>query len=533
MVDNSEIDAESKLTYHSTIVSNKVNGLGTISIENSSIKAKSAYTSIETFGVETADDTNNMSVITINNSKVVTENGYFGIRSLGNVNVINSTVSADNVLYGVYTLDGNFSLLTIKDSTLTVNLNVDSGSKSVLAYDGVIIEESTLNLVGGIYGIQSANFINFKDSDINIKNTDYGVRVNKNGTISVDNTEFDINTNEYAFYKAPTFTNMDNNKIYVNVKDVLNSENYDKINAYKIVRSVALYSVGIETDKNSTVNVEKSLIVENGTNLEINISSLEGHKLTSVLVNDTEKLSELVDGKLTLTITENTVIKVTSKAFEKEIEAPTIDTTKEVTEVAVGVKEDKTIKETLIKALDKSNIDVSGFDSKVVVAFENQKEEDVPVKAVESINALIKENSKIKVASFFDITLYVKNTATNEIVGNLTELDSKLTFNVALPKDLTNVAEGFTRTYYIVRYHDGKSEILDAKVDGNILTFASDKFSTYAIAYTDTENTPVVNPDSEVNPSTSDNIILYVTTGIIAIAGLAITTINLKKQKNN
>lgn len=53
------------------------------------------------------------------------------------------------------------------------------------------------------------------------------------------------------------------------------------------------------------------------------------------------------------------------------------------------------------------------------------------------------------------------------------------------------------RAYYIVRVHDGKTEILSTKFDktNNTLTFKTDKFSTYAIVYIDKEKKPVIKVD--------------------------------------
>ena len=84
-------------------------------------------------------------------------------------------------------------------------------------------------------------------------------------------------------------------------------------------------------------------------------------------------------------------------------------------------------------------------------------------------------------------------------------------------KDLPKVASGLTRTYSVIRVHDGQAEIiaegLTAK-DGKI-TVETDKFSTYAITYTDKVAT---------NPKTGDTV-------IIAVAIFTITTIALIAKK--
>ncbi len=238
----------------------------------------------------------------------------------------------------------------------------------------------------------------------------------------------------------------------------------------------------------------------------------------------------------------------TYKVAKQEVKpvTPTIDTTKEVVEVkevTVGVKEDETITENFdesLKADETLAEKIKDINVIVEVSVENQKEEIVKEEAVETITKLaketkIEENLELKVASFFDITLNVKNKADGSKVGELTELKKELTFNVALPEDLTKVEEGFTRTYYIIRYHDGKAEILDTKLNGNVLTFETDKFSTYAIAYTDTltTTTPAAEATPVTNPSTGDNIIAYATAGIISVMGIVGVAVHAYRKKHN
>ncbi len=210
---------------------------------------------------------------------------------------------------------------------------------------------------------------------------------------------------------------------------------------------------------------------------------------------------------------------------ELKVDTPTIDTTKPVEEVTVGVKEDDTLKDTLEKAIKDSKIDVTDINAIVMVTIDNQKEEQVPEEASKSINELAKEKENIKVVSFFDITLNVKNNVTGETLGTLSTLDNKIKFNMALPEELTKVAEGYTRKYYVVRYHDGKSEIISASVDGNVLTFESDKFSTYALAYEDVKDEVIV------NPPTGDKIVLDLVVGIVSVAGLGLVARSIAKRK--
>lgn len=207
------------------------------------------------------------------------------------------------------------------------------------------------------------------------------------------------------------------------------------------------------------------------------------------------------------------------------IEAPSIDK-EEVTEVTIGVKNSEEVKDALEKAIKDGKIDVADISPVVVVVVDKVNVDALEKSTVESIDNIAKEKN-IKITNYFDITLNVQDSARNEVVGTLNELSKEMTFNVAIPKELTTVPEGYNRKYYVVRYHDGKSEILETTTNGNILTFKSDKFSTYALAYEDVEI------KSEENPKTADNIMTYVSIGIISIAGISLALSSIIKRKKH
>ena len=109
------------------------------------------------------------------------------------------------------------------------------------------------------------------------------------------------------------------------------------------------------------------------------------------------------------------------------------------------------------------------------------------------------------------------------------ELSDKIKLTVAIPEDLQTVKEGYNRKYYVVRVHGDSIDILDTVVseDGKSLTFESDKFSVYVLAYADEEAQVAENPNV---PATGDNIVLYVVIAIVAVAGISTIVINRKKQ---
>ena len=72
----------------------------------------------------------------------------------------------------------------------------------------------------------------------------------------------------------------------------------------------------------------------------------------------------------------------------------------------------------------------------------------------------------------------------------------ELSMSVEVPDGQKNAPEGYTREFYLGRSHDGASKLL-AHTSEVKVGFGSSKFSTYALAYKDTEKP--VDPDDPDN----------------------------------
>lgn len=94
------------------------------------------------------------------------------------------------------------------------------------------------------------------------------------------------------------------------------------------------------------------------------------------------------------------------------------------------------------------------------------------------LNKQTPSNSKLDQIVPLDINLYSvdENGATTKI----TSLNSPITINMYLPDDVVNSIKD-AKTIKVARFHGGVLSMLDASLNGNILTFKTDKFSTYAI----------------------------------------------------
>ena len=96
-------------------------------------------------------------------------------------------------------------------------------------------------------------------------------------------------------------------------------------------------------------------------------------------------------------------------------------------------------------------------------------------------------------------------------IGSAYKLDNAITVTYELPKEAQVTQEGYTRTFYIIRLHynyatnEYEVKMLPATRSGDTLAIESDEFSTFLVAYTDTEiETEQETEEVSTNPNTFD-----------------------------
>ena len=140
-----------------------------------------------------------------------------------------------------------------------------------------------------------------------------------------------------------------------------------------------------------------------------------------------------------------------------------------------------------------------------------------------------------------------------------------MTLQIAVPEKLLNKDSSIERTYKIIRVHNGEVTVLDSdkcqfNENTGIITFNTDKFSTYAIVYIDKvkevipggsqaggkDNTdngndanidvkeePVLGSAADNSVNTGDNFNLYIYLMLLVASGAALFFSKKKKYKNN
>lgn len=142
------------------------------------------------------------------------------------------------------------------------------------------------------------------------------------------------------------------------------------------------------------------------------------------------------------------------------------------------------------------------ISTKVTEITETVSKEEVS-KAETELDNIIKDiavSPKQKKIEYFDISMR-KNikTGNNEVKSSeIKDTKNEVTVELELSEEARNVPSGFTRNFYVIRIHDSKVDRLDATRNGNNLSFKTNKFSTYAVAYVDVKN----NTSSPSYPST-------------------------------
>ena len=280
---------------------------------------------------------------------------------------------------------------------------------------------------------------------------------------------------------------------------------------------------------------KKNITLEVGTS-EILVATLSPDESKTETVewsSSDEKIASVKDGKVTAKVpgkvtiiattegglTANCEVTVTKPVA---VETPSIDTSKPTDEIKVGVNDEKA--EQLLKDVtdqiiagsseftdaDTANavIEAAKAGKTVMVVADVQKansgnaQVQADAKKIQKeLEALTAEsNNTATVAMYLDLSVLIK--ADDIELGNITNLSTPMKFTVVVPENL--LAEG--REFYILRVHNGAVNKIVPERNKNILTFGTDRFSTYAVVYEDKKvddngTTPEPKPEPTPEPT--------------------------------
>lgn len=131
------------------------------------------------------------------------------------------------------------------------------------------------------------------------------------------------------------------------------------------------------------------------------------------------------------------------------------------------------------------------------------------------------------VGAYLDLTLLKKVGSLKEV--SVTETAAGVVVKLDIPESLKNTDSSVERKYTVVRIHDGVAEALETSCENGVITFTTDKFSTYAICYEDVAATGNgQSSDNTINTGDVYNIALYVLFAVVSCAGLAFVVLRKK-----
>lgn len=124
----------------------------------------------------------------------------------------------------------------------------------------------------------------------------------------------------------------------------------------------------------------------------------------------------------------------------------------------------------------------AGTDVRIYLSVEDVSE------TVDSAEKALVESvaGKSQIALYLDIDLFKKVGSTE--AKPITDIDGELSITIQIPEELRNTYQVMQRTYHLIRIHDGVADTIQGNFDAesNSFTFQTDRFSTYALSYTDT-----------------------------------------------
>lgn len=122
------------------------------------------------------------------------------------------------------------------------------------------------------------------------------------------------------------------------------------------------------------------------------------------------------------------------------------------------------------------------FASKSLVRHPNAADEALIEKAIKEAGGLAKNTSPL----YMEITMYLKNSVTGEIVATVTNTEERVCFTVKLDAAMQQAAKD-GKPIYVIRVHDGKTQFIKGTLssDKTEYKFCSTDFSTFALVAMD------------------------------------------------
>lgn len=372
-------------------------------------------------------------------------------------------------------LNKNASLLIEKDATIEVKSNDGVSSFVIALYNDC--DGASLNVNGTLKGengvtvngnILTNNTINIDGAAIDV--TGHGLYLAGTATTNISNTKInagstaieiragELNIKDGTYTSAGEFkTSPNGNGTTVDGAAIAISQHTTKlpidvtIDGGSFKGEYSLYEANVqENDEESLANV----------NIKINDGDFDGKFF---IENNAEK--SIKGGKYSVDVSKYLIsgynVAKINEAYSVVKDGEKISVTSPT----------PTVDETTYDEVKKVKSDSNGIflETDLVNALQSNEKD--------MLNKQTPSNSKLDQIVPLDINLY--SVDENGGSTKITSLNSPITINMYLPDDIVDSIKN--KTIKVARFHGGVLSMLDASLNGNILTFKTDKFSTYAI----------------------------------------------------
>lgn len=106
------------------------------------------------------------------------------------------------------------------------------------------------------------------------------------------------------------------------------------------------------------------------------------------------------------------------------------------------------------------------------------------------------------------------------------QLNKEVSITINVPQEMINSDPNMVRTYFVIRIHGGVVQRLDAVFNEGKITFSTDRFSTYALAYSDAPKEGVTSPNTGV----ADAYVWLLVLVVFAAIGAAAAFVGVKRR---
>lgn len=254
------------------------------------------------------------------------------------------------------------------------------------------------------------------------------------------------------------------------------------------------------TDENGTVYTATVTYNERVFSTQKQIEPVSKNRVDSVNDSNIYTATDVVKGAPSTSVVN--LYKETAKSLMTAEEKANYESTEVATDVTVYLQV-QNITGTTEANNSKDHVEAQLQD--LVIQAENTSDGSEVQSGTEYLDLSMYKNVKTQTKDGGQVV------AQDETLTKITNVPDKLTITVDIPSDLRAVPAGYKRTYHVIRVHDNQAEVLDTTQTGNQLTFETDKFSTYAVAYVDVKDTSVTPPAESSGTGTPDIPVTKVT----------------------